>query len=100
MTSAPVNQHDLWHPNPRHEPEAFKNRPAVVVEDSNMPPSYSWHMNKKGVFRKLDSTERFTVREGGVIIGSWDIAICREYSGLAGYKQNKFAQSENQVRVR
>ena len=48
MTSAPVNQHDLWHPNPRHDPEAFKNRPAVVVEDSNMPPSYAWHMNREG----------------------------------------------------
>jgi len=93
MTAAPVNQHDLWHPNPRHDPEAFKNRPAVVVEDSNMPPSYSWQMQKKGVFRRLDSTERVVVRERGVIIGSWDIAICRDYSGLASYKQNKFAQS-------
>jgi 4-amino-4-deoxy-L-arabinose transferase-like glycosyltransferase len=100
MTQVPVNQHDLWHPNPRHDPEAFKNRPAVVVEDSNMPPSVSWHMHKKGVFRKLESSERLVVRERGVIIGSWDIAICREYSGLAGYRQNKISQSEPQVRAR
>jgi 4-amino-4-deoxy-L-arabinose transferase-like glycosyltransferase len=92
MTQAPVNQHDLWHPNPRHDPEAFKNRPAVVVEDSNMPPSVSWHMHKKGVFRKLDSSERLVVRERGVIIGSWDIAICREYAGLSDYKQNKLVR--------
>ena len=98
MTSAPVNQHDLWHPNPRHDPDAFKNRPAVVVEDSNMPPSYALNMKKKGVFRRLDSTERLVVRERGVIIGSWDIAICRDYSGLASYKQNKLAQSPKMVR--
>ena len=58
MTSEPVNQHDLWHPNPRHEPEAFANRTAVIVEDSNMPPSYSWHMHRKGVFGTLESSER------------------------------------------
>ncbi len=100
MTAAPVNQHDLWHPNPRHDPEVFKNRPAIIVEDSNMPPSFSWHMNRKGVFRKLDSTERLVVRERGVIIGSWDIAICRDYQGLAGYRQNPLARSDNGLRAR
>ena len=100
MTSAPVNQHDLWHPNPRHDPEAFKNRTAVVVEDSNMPPSYAWHMNRKGVFKKLDSTERLIVRERGVIIGAWDITICRDYHGLAGYKQNGLARLQNDVKTR
>ena len=101
MTPAPVNQHDLWHPNPRHEPEAFKNRPAVVVEDSNMPPSVSWHMHKKGVFRKLDSSERLVVRERGVIIGAWDITICRDFSGLAGYRQRTYAQeAKSKARLR
>jgi hypothetical protein len=100
MTPAPVNQHDLWHPNPRHDPQWFKNRPAVVVEDSNMPPSVALHMHRKGVFRKLESTERLVVRERGVIIGAWDIAICREYSGLAGYRQNKLSQAKSQVRMR
>jgi hypothetical protein len=100
MTGAPVNQHDLWHPNPRHDPQWFKNRPAVVVEDSNMPPSVALQMHRKGVFRKLESTERLVVRERGVIIGAWDIAICREYSGLAGYRQNKFSQAKSQVLVR
>jgi 4-amino-4-deoxy-L-arabinose transferase-like glycosyltransferase len=100
MTSAPVNQHDLWHPNPRHDPEFFKNRPSVVVEDSNMPPSFALHMKRKGVLRKLESTERLVVRERGVIIGTWDIAICRDYQGLAGYKQNQLARSEGEVRAR
>ena len=57
-------------------------------------------MNRKGVFRRLDSTERLVVRERGVIIGSWDIAICRDYRGLAGYKQNRLVRSATeQARV-
>ena len=100
MTSAPVNQHDLWHPNPRHDTEVFKNRPAVVVEDSNMPPSFSEHMTGKGVFRRRDSVERVIVRERGVIIGTWDIAICGDYQGLAGYKQNRLARLEKAIRAR
>ncbi len=100
MTAAPVNQHDLWHPNPRHDPEFFKNRPAVIVEDSNMPPSFSLHMTRKGVFRRIDSSERLVVRERGVIIGSWDIAVTRDYQGLAGYKQNRVTPTENGVPVK
>ena len=34
------------------------------------------------------------VRERGVIIGSWDIAVCRDYRGLAGYKQNPLARGD------
>jgi 4-amino-4-deoxy-L-arabinose transferase-like glycosyltransferase len=100
MTPAPVNQHDLWHPNPRHDPQWFKNRPAVVVEDSNMPPSVALQMKRKGVFRRLESTERLKVRERGVLIGSWDVAVCWDYSGLAGYRQNKIAGAETRGKVR
>jgi hypothetical protein len=57
-------------------------------------------MHRKGVFGRLDSTERLTVRERGVIIGSWDIAICRDYKGLAGYKQNPLARAESAVQTR
>jgi hypothetical protein len=28
-----------------------------------------------------------TVRESGVIVGAWDISICRDYRGLADYQQ-------------
>jgi hypothetical protein len=89
MTPQPVNQHDLWHPNPRHDPDAFRNRPFVVVEDANMPPSYSTHNFQKGVFGRLDSIDRLVVRERGLIVGAWDISICRDYHGVAGYKQNR-----------
>jgi hypothetical protein len=88
MTPQPVNQHDLWHPNPRHDPEAFRGRPIVVVDDANMPPSYAYNNLVKGVVGSMESTERIVVRERGVIVGTWDIAICHDYRGLAGYKQN------------
>ena len=87
MTPQPVNQHDLWHPNPRHDPAAFRARAAIVVEDANMPPNWAYHMFQKRVFGSLESTERVTVREHGVIVGAWDISICHDYRGLAGYEQ-------------
>jgi 4-amino-4-deoxy-L-arabinose transferase-like glycosyltransferase len=88
MTAQPVNQHDLWHPNPRHEQAAFLGRPAVIIDDSNMPPNFANQMMEKGVFGHMDSNERIFVRERGVIIGTWDISVCRDYKGLGGYKQN------------
>jgi hypothetical protein len=87
MTPQPVNQHDLWHPNPRHDPDHFRARAAIVVEDANMPPNWANHMVRKGVFGRLESTERVTVRERGLIVGAWDIAVCHDYHGIAGYKQ-------------
>jgi hypothetical protein len=87
MTAQPVNQHDLWHPNPRHDPSAFRDRPAIVVEDANMPPSVAQHMVGKGVFERLESTDRLVARERGVIVGAWDVSVCHNYRGLAGYKQ-------------
>jgi hypothetical protein len=88
MTSNPVNQHDLWHPNPRHEQDAFRGRPAIIVDDSNRPPNFANQMIEKGVFDQLTSIDRIVVRERGVVVGTWDIAICRKYRGLNGYKQN------------
>jgi len=88
MTPQPVNQHDLWHPNPRHDPDAFGRRPVVVVDDANMPPNWANHMVRKGVFGRLESIDRLVVRERGVIVGAWDISICHDYRGVAGYKQN------------
>ncbi len=88
MTPQPVNQHDLWHPNPRHDPDAFKNRPVIVVEDGNMPPNYAKLLVKKGVFGRLESLDRIFVRERGIIIGSWDISICHDYRGLNAFQQN------------
>ena len=88
MTPKPVNQHDLWHPNPRHDPDAFRNRAAIVVDDRNMPPNNAKLMVRKNVFGRLESLEAVTVDERGVTVGSWDIAICHDYHGVAGYRQN------------
>jgi hypothetical protein len=88
MTSRPVNQHDLWHPNPRTDPGPFQGRPTVVVEDANMPPSYATHLLHKGVVGHAEPVERVEVRDHGVVVGAWDITICRDYRGLSNYKQN------------
>jgi hypothetical protein len=88
MTPEPVNQHDLWHPNPRHDPQAFRGKVAVVVEDANLPPSFAKQMVQKGVFRRMDAIDRVIVTERGVIVGAWDVTVCYDYHGLAGYKQN------------
>jgi hypothetical protein len=92
MTARPVNQHDLWHPNPRHDPDAFRNRVAIVVEDRNMPPSCARHMVRKKVFGSLQSLDRVTVSERGAVVGEWAISICRDYHGIAGYQQNSPTQ--------
>ena len=88
MTPEPVNQHDLWHPNPRNDPSAFRGRAIVVVEDANMPPSYSNHLRDKGVVGDRGTVERIVVEERGVIVGTWDITVCRDYRGLAHYDQD------------
>jgi hypothetical protein len=88
MNAKPVNQHDLWHPNPRHDAAAFRGRPAVVVEDANMPPSYSMHLTYKDVVDRMEPIERIVVQERGVVVGAWDITVCRDYRGIAGYVQD------------
>ncbi len=88
MTPQPVNQHDLWHPNPRNDPAPFQGRPVVVVEDANMPPSYATHLLHKQVVGSAEPVERVEVREHGILVGAWDITVCRDYRGIQGYQQN------------
>ena len=88
MTAQPVNQHDLWHPNPRHDLEAFRGRVALVVEDGNMPPNYATHLVKKGVFSRMDAIDRIFATDRGLIVGAWDVTVCYDYRGIANYKQN------------
>jgi hypothetical protein len=93
MTPQPVNQHDLWHPNPRHDPQAFRGRAALIVEDGNMPPNYATHMVKKGVFGRMDAIDRVFVTERGLIVGAWDVTVCYDYHGVANYQQNGMKRS-------
>ena len=88
MTARPVNQHDLWHPNPRNDAAPFLGRPVIVVEDAMMPPSYSTHLLHKGVVGSVEPVERVEVREHSLVVGAWDITVCHDYRGIAGYRQN------------
>ncbi len=78
-----VNQHDLWRPNPRRDPEAFRGRTAVFVEESSEPIFTIAHiLSRRGLFGVEESTRRVYVRDGGVVAGSWDITVCRDFKGL------------------
>jgi hypothetical protein len=94
MTPQPVNQHDLWHPNPRHDPEAFHGRAAIMVEDANTPPGWAKQQVRKKVLGRMESRERVTVYEGGLAVGAWDISVCHDYHGIAGYRQNPWGQTD------
>ena len=76
-----TNQHDLWHPNPRHDIETFRNRPAVVVENAEIPMSYAGGLVKLGIFGKSEPTSRLDVRRQGLVVASWNLTLCRAYRG-------------------
>ena len=76
-----VNQHDLWHPNPRFDLDAYRGRPALVVEDAHFRPSYADSMVKHGWFARAEAPERLIVSQGGIDVAAWDIATAREYQG-------------------
>ncbi len=77
----PVNQHDLWHPNPRFDVGAFRGRPALVVEDAHFRPSYADAMVRHGWFARAEPPDRLTVRERGIDVAAWDIAVAHDYQG-------------------
>lgn len=81
MAARALNQHDLWHPNPRHDLDAFANRPAVIVEDAGLPPGYAQGITNLGLFTEAGPTERVLVRRNGQVVGAWDITVCRGYIG-------------------
>jgi hypothetical protein len=77
------NQHDLWHPNPRHDPSAFRNRPAVVVADASPTPNnYARGTVRHGLFAQAGPTSRLTVLREGLAVAGWEITICRDYQGI------------------
>jgi 4-amino-4-deoxy-L-arabinose transferase-like glycosyltransferase len=76
-----ANQHDLWHPNPRFDLDAFRGRPAIVVGDGRMGGSYADSMVRHGWFAANEPRPRLIVRERGVAVGAWDITVARDYQG-------------------
>ena len=53
-----------------------------------MPPSYATHLLHKQIVETTEPVERIEVLEHGIIVGAWDITVCRDYHGVAGYDQN------------
>ena len=81
MAAKAVNQHDLWHPNPRHDLDHFQGRTALVVEDANMQPNYAHGITQLRLFGAAKPTSRLFVRRLGAIVAAWDLTICQNYHG-------------------
>lgn len=77
----PVNQHDLWHPNPRFDVAAFRGRPALVVEDAHFRPSYADAMVRHGWFARAEAPTRRIVSERGIDVAAWDLSVAQDYLG-------------------
>jgi 4-amino-4-deoxy-L-arabinose transferase-like glycosyltransferase len=82
MAAETINQHDLWHPNPRHDLSAFRDRPAVIVEPEERPPGYAGGLLKNGLFTSLDDPTHVVARRGGLVVGTWNITVARGYKGI------------------
>jgi hypothetical protein len=77
------NQHDVWRPNPRLDPEMFIGRPAVIVEPTYLPIMFGPWTADLGLFAQASATERIMIARGKVAIASWYVTVCRDYRGLA-----------------
>jgi 4-amino-4-deoxy-L-arabinose transferase-like glycosyltransferase len=82
MAAEVINQHDLWHPNPRHDLSTFLDRPAVIVEPEEHPPGYAGGLLKNGLFTSLDEPTHVVARRGGLVVGAWNITVARGYRGI------------------
>jgi hypothetical protein len=82
MADRVVNQHDLWHPNPRHDQAVFRGRPAVVVEPGTPAPNYARSLADTGLFAEAEPSARVVVQRRNVVVAAWDVTICRDYQGL------------------
>ena len=80
----PVNQHDLWHPNPRFDPDAFRGRPVVIVEDAQFHPSYAGGLGQTELHHGHEPPTRLLVRKNGVAVAAWDVSIGHNYRGRPG----------------
>jgi hypothetical protein len=76
-----VNQHDLWYPNPRHDVDAFRGRPVVLVEDAGEMWRYSWQIAKLGVVERVDPAANVVVDRRGAVVATWAISLCHDYHG-------------------
>lgn len=87
MAARAVDQHDFWHPNPRHDADVFHGRPAVIVERAGGQGSYAGGLVKRGIFRASETTRRIEVRRGEALVSVWHVTVCRGYQGLTGVEE-------------
>ena len=80
MAALALNQHDLWRPNPRRDVLMFAGRTVLLVEEAERPPGFAQGIAKKGMF-KAEPSERIEVKRSGIVVGAWDITVCRGYVG-------------------
>lgn len=81
LAATALNQHDLWHPNPRHDLDAFRHRTALVVEEPGRSAGYARTLRDLGVCGRADDPARLNVERGGLVVGSWELTVCRDYRG-------------------
>ncbi|MDR3638969.1 MAG: glycosyltransferase family 39 protein [Isosphaeraceae bacterium] len=89
LAARALNQHDLWRPNPRHDLNAFLDRPVVIVEDATRGISYAQGAVAHGVVRGAGTSERVLVRRGGTVVAAWDITVYPHYTGLRDVEENR-----------
>ncbi|HEV3122923.1 MAG TPA: glycosyltransferase family 39 protein [Isosphaeraceae bacterium] len=76
------NQHDVWRPNPRFDPEHFQGRPAVIVEPTYLGIIFGQWITQLGLFGRAGATELVLVKDHGLDVAAWYVTICRDYRGV------------------
>src|SRR5207237_1312820 len=79
MTTNLGNQHDVWRPNPRLDPEVFRGRPAIVVDRGNAGSPFAQRATRIGLFDHAEPTIPIVIHQHGVAVAAWNVAICRNY---------------------
>ncbi len=75
------SQHDLWHPNPRDDPEEFQGRPCIVVDEAGLSSSYAGSILRHGMFDEVGPTSKVVARKNGLAVGAWNVTVCRGFRG-------------------
>jgi hypothetical protein len=76
----PANQHDLWRPNPRLDPDAFHGRSAVIVHELNEA-NFAHRLVHDDWFDPGTPTKRVVVTRHGVPVSAWGITILHHFRG-------------------
>ena len=70
------SQHDLWHPNPADDAQAFRGRTFLVVGPGD--PSRAL----TPAFESVGTPQEVVYRENGKALAVWYVCVCRGYRGI------------------